>query len=63
MDENILYTQLEEKRKGPEFIKINPKTGAYEFPNPKDVNDFYEIEFNRMGREMAESFMKEWEAE
>jgi hypothetical protein len=62
IDENLLYTQLEEKRKGPEFIKINPKTGAYEFPNAKDVNDFYEIEGNRVGRKMAESFMKEWDA-
>jgi hypothetical protein len=62
MDENILYAQLEEKRKGPEFIKINPKTGAYEFANAKDVNDFYEIEGNRVGRKMAESFMKEWDA-
>jgi hypothetical protein len=40
IDENLLYTQLEEKRKGIDFISINPKTGAYEFPNAKDVNDF-----------------------
>jgi predicted RNase H-like HicB family nuclease len=62
IDENLLYTNLEEKRKGFDFIKINPKTGTYEFSNAKDVNDFYEIEGNRVGRKMAESFMKEWDA-
>lgn len=65
MEENQLYNELEEKRnkRGFDFITINPKTGAYDFASAKDVNDFNEIEFNRVGRKMAESFMKEWNAE
>lgn len=65
IEENELYNELEEKRnkKGIDFMTVNPKTGAYEFPDTKDINDFYEIEGNRVGRRGAELFMEKWNAE
>lgn len=65
MEENQLFNEQEEKRKKKniEFFKINPETGAYEFPDTTDINDFYEIEGHRAGKKMAESFMKQWDAE
>ena len=63
MEDNEIYAKEEEKRRGVELVRVNRKTGQYEFGNLKDIDNFYETESNRVARTWAEKFMKQWDAE
>lgn len=63
MEDNEIYAKEEEKRRGVELVRVNRKTGQYEFGNLKDIENFYETESNRVARTWAEQFMKQWDAE
>lgn len=62
-EDNEIYAKEEEKRRGVELVRVNRKTGKYEFGSLKDIDNFYETESNRAARKWAEQFMNEWDAE